>query len=110
MTWLLDLFGVLVILYFVYMKTEPLENDVWEVVSDKILQEKFKDKFMTKNWYQSKTVWFNIIVFIVGFGALPQFVAVLPVSWLPYVVLVGAVGNYILRVWFTSTPISATPQ
>lgn len=104
---LIDLFGVCVIIYFVYMKTEKID-DIWEVVSDEILLEKFKDKIM-KNWYQSKTVWFNIIVFIVGFCALPQFVSVLPISWLPYVVLVGAVGNYILRVWFTSTPISAGP-
>lgn len=60
----------------------------------------------TKKWYQSKTLWFNTIVFIVGFLSLPEFTSVLPESFLPIVVLVGAASNYILRVFFTNTPIS----
>ena len=61
---------------------------------------------MTK-WYQSKTVWFNLVVFVIGVLALPEFVRVLPATWLPYDVLGGAVGNLILRIWFSSTPITA---
>lgn len=63
-----------------------------------------EDKNM-KNWYESKTVWFNIIVTVVAILALPEFVAVLSPVWLKYSVLGGAVGNIILRLWFTATGI-----
>ena len=57
------------------------------------------------SWYASKTVWFNVVMTIVGIstalgGTFPQ-----------YGLILGAlttVGNVILRVWFTSTPIGST--
>ena len=56
--------------------------------------------------FTSKAVWFNIIVFIIAFLALPEFVKVLPPSWIQYDLLGGVVGNLILRVWFTAQPIT----
>lgn len=58
-----------------------------------------------KNLLASKTVWFNIIVGIVGVLALPEFISVFPPELLKYAVFVGAVGNFILRVYFTKTAI-----
>lgn len=58
-----------------------------------------------KTIFQSKTVWFNIIVFGVALLALPQLINVLPSSFLQYDVLGGAIGNLILRIWFTTQPI-----
>lgn len=54
---------------------------------------------------QSKTVYFNVIVFIVAILAMPEFISVIPEVYLPFVVLIGALGNLILRVFFTSTEI-----
>lgn len=53
----------------------------------------------------SKTVYFNVIVFIVAILAMPEFISVIPEVYLPFVVLIGALGNLILRVFFTSTEI-----
>lgn len=56
-----------------------------------------------KAWYQSKTVWFNIVMTVVGAsaalaGSFPQ--------WAPWLGGVTVVGNVVLRVWFTSQPVS----
>lgn len=50
----------------------------------------------TKKWYQSKTIWFNVITFLLGgFGALdPQLMP----QWFPEaMVTVNLVGNILLR-------------
>lgn len=54
----------------------------------------------------SKVVWFNVVVFIIGFLALPEFINVLPQTWLPYDVLGGAAGNLILRIFFTNQALT----
>lgn len=59
----------------------------------------------TKQWYKSKIVWFNVIVFLVAFLSLPEFVQLLPVSALQYVTLGGVVGNLILRTWFSDVKL-----
>jgi hypothetical protein len=61
-----------------------------------------------KPWYQSKTIWFNIISGIIGVLAIPQFISVLPSFVLNYVVVVNAIGNWILRTYFTSTSIGSS--
>jgi len=61
------------------------------------------------HWWQSKTIWFNLVVFLIAFLALPEFVRLLPQSWLQFDLLGGALGNLILRTWFTNSAI-ATPS
>jgi len=58
-----------------------------------------------KSIFSSKTVWFNVVVFLVAILALPEFVKVLPSTWIPFDILGGAVGNLILRIFFTNTAI-----
>ena len=60
----------------------------------------------TKKWYASKTIWWNVIVFVVAVLALPEFIAILPPQLLPISVFIGAVGNMILRTWFTNKKIA----
>jgi hypothetical protein len=61
-----------------------------------------------KSIFESKTVWLNIIAFILLVLALPQFISVIPAVWIPYIALITAVLNGILRIFFTSQPITAT--
>jgi hypothetical protein len=58
-----------------------------------------------KSLENSKTVWFNIIVLIVAMLALPEFISVIPGSWIPFTVLIGGFGNLILRIFYTSESI-----
>jgi len=59
-----------------------------------------------KPWYQSKTVWFNVLYAIV---ALAGFLGYGDFTPDPNVVtgaaLLGAIVNFVLRVWFTDTGI-----
>lgn len=57
------------------------------------------------NWYASKTLWFNAITFILAIFALTEFKNLIPPSWTPYILLANAVGNLILRTFFTVGPI-----
>ena len=60
-------------------------------------------------WYQSKTVWFNIVTGLLALVAFPQFISLVPSSAEPYIALVNAMGNWLLRVYFTSEPINPQP-
>lgn len=51
----------------------------------------------TKPFFLSKTEWLNIIALVLAVLAIPEFVAVVPTAWLPYIALLTAVGNMILR-------------
>jgi len=55
---------------------------------------------MTK-WYLSRTVWFNVITTIIGIASLGN---MLPIDSKILVAIIG-IGNVILRVWFTDSPI-----
>jgi len=61
-----------------------------------------------KVWFTSKTLWFNAIMFVLAVLALPQFIALLPVSWLTYIATITAIGNLILRTFFTSGPVTGS--
>lgn len=64
---------------------------------------KIKVKNM-KSVFASKTVWFNVIMTIVNFGA--YFQTVVPANWLPYAIGVQALGTIVLRIWFTSATLT----
>jgi hypothetical protein len=59
---------------------------------------------MMKPWYKSKTMWFNIITLILGVAA-----ALLGVvetkAWVIGLTVLMALGNGILRLYFTDTKI-----
>ena len=57
-----------------------------------------------KSILQSKTVYFNIITFVLLVLAMPEFISIIPVSWLQPIAFTAAIGNLILRVFFTSQP------
>lgn len=52
---------------------------------------------MTKLWYKSKTIWWNIATLAAAIASMVEFVAVLPEAWAPWVLLAGALGNIYLR-------------
>lgn len=59
-----------------------------------------------KKWYESKTVWYNLIMTVIDIAALVQEVYTDVPEW----VLLGAAmihgsGNVVLRIWFTDKPI-----
>ena len=60
---------------------------------------------MVKKWYQSKTLWFNIITLILGVvGAVLGVVRT--EQWVIALTAVMGLGNTILRIWFTDTAIT----
>ena len=61
---------------------------------------------ITKPWYQSKTIWFNILIGIVGILSLPTTLQLFPVVDMPFLLGINAAGNWILRTYFTSTGIA----
>jgi hypothetical protein len=60
---------------------------------------------MAKKWWASKTVWFNVITLILGvLGAVLGVVSTQ--AWVIGLTAVIALGNGVLRIWFTDTPIA----
>lgn len=57
-----------------------------------------------KKWYQSKTLWFNVITLILGLGSVLVKIVPAPVGALITTVVIP-LGNIILRIWFTNVPI-----
>jgi hypothetical protein len=65
----------------------------------------------SKPWWQSKTLWFNILSIVgVALAAVLQSAGDLhiPASWIAVLTVVVAVVNMVLRL-VTSQPISGTP-
>ena len=58
----------------------------------------------TKPWYQSKTVWFNIITTVAAILDLANKQA--PASLAPWILFGTGIVNVILRIWFVSQPIA----
>lgn len=54
--------------------------------------------------FKSKTLWFNLITFILVLVSLPSFISLLPSSWIPALAFITIIGNAILRTFFTSAP------
>jgi hypothetical protein len=57
-----------------------------------------------KQWYQSKVIWLNVILTVVMIAQVAVGVG-LPLAW---AVLIGAVGNILVRIWFTKEPIGGS--
>jgi len=63
-----------------------------------------------KKWYQSKTLWFNILTFIVALltAILDEKLFTDPVAISIFTFFL-TVGNLALRIFFTAEPIEGTP-
>ena len=57
--------------------------------------------------FSSKIVWFNVLSLILVIIALPEFISVIPESFIKYIALLNPVVNYILRTYFTNAPLTA---
>lgn len=60
---------------------------------------------MIKNVLESKTVMFNSVTTVIAIAALLASQATFS-SIAPYLTLIGGIGNLILRIWFTATPVT----
>jgi hypothetical protein len=82
------------------------EDYVTEMVGSALLKMKINNKKMqTIKWYRSKTLWFNVVMTVIGISTV---LASVP-TFDKYAVAIGLVttiGNVILRVWFTKTNIA----
>jgi len=58
-----------------------------------------------KMWYESKTVWFNIIMTLILVASFVTTVSGLPEWVVPVSMIVQGVGNIVLRVWFTDSTV-----
>lgn len=57
-----------------------------------------------KKWFESKTLWFNIITLVLGVtGAVVGIIR--SEEWIIILAVVNALGNGILRIWFTESAI-----
>ena len=64
-----------------------------------------------KKWYQSKTVWFNVITTVLALATeLSNATGLSTESMLKIYAAVISVGNIILRVFFTEKPIDTTGE
>ena len=59
-------------------------------------------KMGEKSYLKSKTLWFNALTSVLAVLSLADIQAFLPAK---YVALINAIGNIILRVWFTNTTL-----
>ncbi|RLC74623.1 MAG: hypothetical protein DRJ03_31650 [Chloroflexi bacterium] len=57
-----------------------------------------------KEWWKSRTVWFNVLAFIVAVAAEFGYTGELPDEWAVFVPAAVAIINLILR-WLTKEPI-----
>ena len=64
--------------------------------------------FTWSSLFASKTVWFNVIMTVIGYVSYLQSVA----HFDKYAVLMGSIlafGNLILKIWFNNVAIASTP-
>lgn len=62
---------------------------------------------MLQPWYTSRTVWFNFLTSLVAILTLvPQVAGVVPDEYVKYILLAVGALNIILRIWFTTSPVT----
>lgn len=59
-----------------------------------------------KSQLSSKTLYFNVLMFVLFVFSIPEFLNLIPIEVMPYIGLLTTVGNYALRTFFTSQPIT----
>lgn len=65
-----------------------------------------------KDWYKSKTFWWNVLLALYAIGTLISAQAQplgLPPQTPLWLMIAGGIVNVILRIFFTSAPINGTP-
>ena len=62
---------------------------------------------MSKKWYQSKTLWFNLVALAAAVLANYGYTGVLPAEWELFVPAIVVVVNFVLRL-LTKEPIERT--
>ena len=60
-----------------------------------------------KSLVESKEAWVLGLTFLMAFLALPDFISVVPQSWLPFITLTGSTLALFARVFFTREPITS---
>lgn len=58
-----------------------------------------------KPWYQSKTIWFNIVMTFLDIIAVFETSPLVTAEMKASIVLAHSIGNVILRVWFSDTTL-----
>ena len=58
-----------------------------------------------KTWWESKTIWVNILMALAAFLASPDVLNILPADVLKFVPGIQAAITIVLRVFFTNTAI-----
>lgn len=56
----------------------------------------------TKHWWESKTIWLNVIGGIIEILSATEFMNIIPQAWASYIALAIFIGNLILRLISTS--------
>ena len=52
---------------------------------------------MVKSWHKSRTLWLMAVVLLMNILAVPEFIAIVPASAMPYFNALGAVLGLVLR-------------
>lgn len=68
-----------------------------------------KENEIMKPWYQSKVVWLNVIATLAAVLDALKLLSI-PAEWLAIGATVVAVGNVVLRIWFTDVPIGSKSE
>jgi len=66
-------------------------------------------KFSWSALFTSKTIWFNVIMTVLGVVAVLQGMTMF-VKYAQILILISAVGNVILKVWFNNQAIASAPS
>jgi hypothetical protein len=83
--------------------------DATAVVGDSILITNLSENMNVIKWYASKTIWFNILMTIIGIATSLQGVSTFD-KYAQVLVVIILVGNVILRTWFTNSSIASSSK